>query len=109
MKYLRGPYVIGADATDLMGAPEGGRFVALDAPAANHYAFAVVVVQLSDADASTESSQRLQGTAQLLAAAPELFEAVRFLIEASAPMTEQQKECWGPLRAAYNKVLGVKS
>jgi len=73
MKFLPGPYAVGADATDLMGAPEGGRFVALDAPAANHYAFAVVVVQLSDAEPDSESTKRLQGTAQLLATAPDLL------------------------------------
>lgn len=39
----------------------------------------------------------------LLAAAPDLFAAVRFLLSASAPMTPQQAECWSALQAAFAK------
>lgn len=67
-----GPFTVGADATDLMGCPEGGRFVAIDAP--GHGALAVVVTRLSDDEGPNE---QLEGNARLFAAAPDLLAAAR--------------------------------
>jgi hypothetical protein len=69
-----GPWVIGQESTDLMASPEGGRFHAIDAPAGNHYALAVVVTQL--AEPTEKSTEELQANARLLAAAPELLAAL---------------------------------
>jgi hypothetical protein len=70
---MNGPYVVGDDCTDLMGAPEGGKFVALDAPAASHYAFAIVVVRVASDDPGSAFTKQLEGTARLLASAPDLL------------------------------------
>lgn len=77
MNYLPGPYVVGDDVTDLMAAPEGGKFVALDAPTASHYAFATVVVRVAGAEPGSARTKQLEGTARLLAAAPDLVKALR--------------------------------
>lgn len=76
MSHLPGPYVLGTeDISDMMSAPEGGKFVAIDAPAANHYAFAVVVVQVAGDAPDADRTNRLEATARLLAASPELLAA----------------------------------
>lgn len=113
-----GPFSIGLDATELMCCPEGGRFVAIDAP--GHGALAVVVVRLSD---DTEDNPQLLGNARLFAAAPELLSALQDehkaldwlmarLIELDPKFMPTKSPIWPALvagNAAIGKVTGNAS
>lgn len=49
----------------------------------------------------------MQSNARLIAAAPDLLNALKFLVECSAPMTGQQEQCWIAIRRAIAKATGV--
>lgn len=59
-----------------MKFPEGGEFHAIDAPESRHYAMAVVVTRLSHEVEGSASTKQLQANARLIAAAPDLLEAL---------------------------------
>lgn len=55
----------------------------------------------------TYIAQDGESNARIITAAPELVEAIEYLILATKPMSEQQKECWKSLEAAIAKARGI--
>ena len=53
-----------------------------------------------------DDQEQTNANARLIAAAPEMYEALRALVEASAPMTPQQDLIWPRLVAALKKARG---
>ena len=60
--------------------------------------------QLADVRADCKEGK---ANARLIAAAPDLLEALKFLVRCSAPMTGQQEQCWISIRSALAKATGV--
>lgn len=49
-----------------------------------------------------------EGNLRLISAAPELLNALQYIVGCSAPMTPQQEQCWPVLRAAIAKATGAQ-
>lgn len=52
--------------------------------------------------------EQSEANARLIAAAPDLLNALQYIVGCSAPMTRQQEECWPVMRAAIAKATGQK-
>ncbi len=102
-KYTEGPWTLGQGMSfyQLMADLEDGgdEFVEIDAD--GHGAFAIVVWRMED----EKRSPRMEATARLITAAPDLLEALRDVVAIS----DRKHDAWDRAHAAIAKAEGVST